>query len=448
MPSPTRLTILIILVVSATILSLYAQVSSVFTSSSAGSLTTDSPTARASTLAREICPGPGQWSDDLTTWEPEGSYSSDQSAAAALSLSSSLLRTLPPNTQQAPPRPAQCPRTVFQGEETRMWSKKWGLARVLFIGDSTMIRLWGQSCGGWGGTYTNMYEEDLDTSKVNGTLGWRDYLRVEKPVPRLIVMSPEGFRGTFEGGREGHGEGRDRGHTDGNRTDVDLAAGLPDRIRNPMGNGVASNRRLCPDQGLDIEIIPLPMCSMMDWSVALAAHRDIGSYDYIVVNCGLWEAKEINTAKTASEMAHLVRKHLSLLAPLARRALVWVTTSATLDLKTFPQRTAQIARDTAATLRMIAEEGALQTRQVRGQAGQAGQRSGERGQAAENKQRSPLGRVVVLDAFKMSQRRDMHLDNVHMSRNYYAQLNAMLTRFVQVDYIAGRAWADALKLGK
>ena len=322
----------------------------------------------------ELCAGPGEWSADNATWLPRSPVDRRASCSDA--------------TRR------------FHIPQQPLWQKQQhapgpAFARMLLIGDSTMIRTWAQLCGGWSeSSGTQVYLEDYFPSTdprraEHDRIGccWRDYLRKERRVPR---PHPPSLNAT-------------------------AVVRLPTNLSNPMGLGKAADRRLCPAYGLDIEIIALPTCEDVVRHQALAAHRAPGTYDVIVVNCGLWSAVKEPNEETASRLTRHVDRYTSLLAPLTK-ALVWVTTSASLDMPEYPQQTEQIEKENESITQMLRSKAVA---------------------AARVRQRRGTGvEMFIFDVFKMSRRHDLHADNVHMVTSYYRQLAKFLTHFAQARCFA------------
>ena len=156
----------------------------------------------------------------------------------------------------------------------------------------------------------------------------------------------------------------------------------------------------------------LPMCTDATRQTAIAAHRAAGTYDMVIVNCGLWESKKPSDGAEGDHRPRLAKhvdRYLSLLAPVAK-ALVWVTTSAVLGLKDFPQETGRIKKENDAVVDML------------------------RAKAATLRRHSSGPDLFVLDAFKMSRRADMHEDNVHLTTPYYRHLAGLLTHMIQARH--------------
>ena len=344
------------------------------------------PDSPASAGLHEICPGPGKWANQRWVREP---------LTGEPGTCESTVGIFPPGWPQLDLLGVQLfgpgwwlashPAEQEANLEAKARARN---ARVLLLGDSTMIRLWGQLCDAWPtGRYKLMYEEEyfnyLDPRrKALDARGccWRDYLRIEQPVARPHPSTP-------------------------GLSQADVAQ-LPTNITNPMGHGKEADRRVCPTHGLDVEVMAMPLCTDTTRQAAIAAHRAANAYDMIIVNCGLWESGANNATENGYQprLAKHVELYLSQLAPITK-ALVWVTTSAVLGLREFPQETGQIQKENDAIVAML------------------------RAKAART---AGLGtELFFLDAFKMSHRADMHEDNVHLSTPYYKHLAGLVTRLVQ-----------------
>lgn len=276
--------------------------------------------------------------------------------------------------------------------------------RILFLGDSTMIRLWSnliaypRDCP-LRGAREAYVPADAQTNRSNS---WLDYLRLEQPAPisRLQDELP---------------------------TTLEVHWGASSKpganISNPMGSGIAANRRVCcserrggqcSKQWLDVEMVPLPSCRDVVRHSALTRHRGDRTYDYIIVNCGLWDTVSSPTNATAAKASRDAQTYLQRLAPLTRN-LIWITTSATLNDAKYSQKTNQIAANNVAMLHMLS--------------------------SAHWSETKTGVRMHVLDAFKFSCRNDMHQDNVHMKVGYYDRLQRILAHYIQMDFISCNAVA-------
>ena len=183
-------------------------------------------------VLREICPGPGEWvvHPRATTghaWVRAPPPDVDGRPAAGDACANTMRRFRAGPLQHTPN--ARAPRN----------------ARVLLLGDSTMIRLWRELCDAWKTdwvsaavgldvcTLVHSEEYRINTDPGRKALDargccWRDYLRLEQPMARPHPGVPG--------------------------LSADDVTRLPANLSNPMGHGKAADRRTCPTHGLDVEV--------------------------------------------------------------------------------------------------------------------------------------------------------------------------------------------------
>ena len=162
--------------------------------SDAGTICPETEAHYKAPVARNICPGSGKWDDEGAMWYPSTTNSSGWRGACSSEVPATT-------TAQRPPR-------------------------ILFLGDSTMIRLWRnliaypRDCP-LRGAREAYVSADAQTNRSNS---WLDYLRLEQPAPisRLQDELP---------------------------TTLEVHYGASSKpganISNPMGSGETMSIRLC-----------------------------------------------------------------------------------------------------------------------------------------------------------------------------------------------------------
>lgn len=233
----------------------------------------------------EICPSPGKWRNRSrhlhdANHDLEMVWVATQGSASC-------------NTE---PR---LPRTKALGSLVGMRARRPPL-RILFVGDSTMVRLFQG--------FEDLCEGKMDMLAQEEGCGFLDFLaRTESPRRAYHAVNRSLCCGKFDVDQ------------------LDTEDGGP-RLCNSWGYGIGRRVR-CTSTMLDLELVPITMCNDRLRQSALVAYRRPYTYDAMVVNCGLHGMPHKHGV--GGHVAD-VRGYLDMTIHMARH-VVWLTTSRTLN---------------------------------------------------------------------------------------------------------------------